>query len=171
LAYDNAISILHHRLAAGAGCTVQALTDLLYRDLWHTGGSEEVIELGHFVSLSALLAKGEDGALLRPREGDKESGDAFRVSGGVGPPSPIIEANKDDGIVLQTLALMDGHHGDLTDPLECVEASSPVRRAIGASEEVDAKSFKDDLKLVTNAVFSIGSGDRIEIQIVKNPSG
>ena len=86
------------------------------------------------------------------------------------PPSFVVEADKYDGVIFQPLTLMDGHHGDLIDPFERVEAGRPARRAIGASEEMDAKSFKNDLELVADAIFGIGSDDRIEIQIVKNPS-
>lgn len=105
------------------------------------------------------MAEGKDGALFRPREGEEKRCDTFGVAGGVGPPSPVIEANEDDGVVFKSLALMDGHHRNLINPLERIEAGRPVRGAIGRSEEMDAKSFKDDLKQVANAIFGISSGD------------
>lgn len=53
------------------------------RDLQNARISQKLIKLSYIVSLSALLAEGEDGALFRPREGDEKRGDAFGASWGV----------------------------------------------------------------------------------------
>lgn len=161
----------------GAGTETSSAS---YRNFWHTGLSEELIEFGDIISGSALLAKSEYGPLFGSRQSDEEGRYALKIARHVSPPCFVVEPYENDRVIFEPFTFVDSHQRSLIYSLECIEASCPARCAIGghiklsryiavvlSMKSIDAPWVKKELDVAMNR--EIASGEIVVLPLLYEP--